>query len=554
MSYIESSQHQHHGRCLFMATITPDSPFPLADPGPGPFEPRALFNDPEADVILRSYDFQTFRVLKLYIIRSSTVLSDLIRAASDPVGISNANDDERLPVVQLSDRSTILSSLLTFIFHVPPILPSTLEETLELLSVAQKYEMSSILTHIRGVISLQDPPFIRPENAFVAYSLAQRFGLRKEAIQAARLTLKFSLTIESLENKLKVIPGTYLHELWKYHRNVRAQLSSNPDLSWPGALSMLNGAPISSGCTWAATYAQSIRGDPSLLDSIEFQMAFARHAKNMTDRSGKSAVGCSHCTNIPVETMRFFWTALTAAVHFCMERVSIAFVIYIAKYIQIPPQAESELSILGTEIKVMPRRGSSSPSPLPESLDASNADIIVRTSDLTNFLVHKSVLASSSWVFRDMFALPNPPNNGMIDGLPVVDISEDAELVRSLITVLYPIPSELPPSYDRILALLAAAQKYEMEGVQSSVRGEVALRPSLALNMAQAFRSYAIASSSGLIPEIDIAARLTLDQPMTFEHLGDELRFFEGSALHELVRFRKCCRDNLVSCLQSFLD
>ena len=34
----------------------------------------------------------------------------------------------------------------------------------------------------------------------------------------------------------------------------------------------------------------------------------------------------------------------------------------------------------------------------------------------------------------------------MVNGLPVVDVSEseDAELVRSLITILYLIPSEMP--------------------------------------------------------------------------------------------------------------
>ena len=152
-----------------------------------------------------------------------------------------------------------------------------------------------------------------------------------------------------------------------------------------------------------------------------------------------------------------------------------------------------------------------------------------------------------------MFALPNPSNDG-IDGLPVVDISEDAELVRSLITMLYPIPSEIPPSYDRILALLAVAQKYEMDAVQSSIRAEVARGPSPTLDGVQAFRVYAIASSSGLRLEMDMAARLTLDQPMTFEHLGDELRLFEGWVLRKLARFREQCRDNLASCFKSFLD
>ena len=142
----------------------------------------------------------------------------------------------------------------------------------------------------------------------------------------------------------------------------------------------------------------------------------------------------------------------------------------------------------------------------------------------------------------------------MVNGLPVVDISEDAELVRSLITILYPIPSEIPASYDRVLALLATAQKYEMDAVQSSIRAEVARTPSPALDGQQAFRAYAIASSNGLTPEMDVAARLTLDKPMTLEHLGDELRLFEGQALQELASFRKGCRDCLVSCFESFCD
>jgi hypothetical protein len=135
-----------------------------------------------------------------------------------------------------------------------------------------------------------------------------------------------------------------------------------------------------------------------------------------------------------------------------------------------------------------------------------------------------------------------------------VGLSEDAELVRALITVLYPIPSEIPTSYERVLALLAAAQKYEMSAVQSSIRAEVVRRELSAPAGAQAFRAFAIAFSNKLSPEMGTTARLTLDYPLTFETLGDELRLFQGSALRELAGFRKMCRDNIVSCLESFLD
>ena len=153
-----------------------------------------------------------------------------------------------------------------------------------------------------------------------------------------------------------------------------------------------------------------------------------------------------------------------------------------------------------------------------------------------------------------MFLLPQPSDSETIDGLPVVRLPEDGELVRALITVLYPIPPEIPTSYERVLALLAAAQKYDMPAVLSSIRAEVTRRELLSPTGAQAFRAFAIAFSNKLSPEMGATARLTLDYPLTFESLGDELPMFRGSALRELVIFRKTCRDNIVSCLKSFLD
>ena len=69
-----------------------------------------------------------------------------------------------------------------------------------------------------------------------------------------------------------------------------------------------------------------------------------------------------------------------------------------------------------------------------------------------------------------MFSLPQPPDNEVVDGLPVVHLSEDAEVLNSLLTMLYPIPSVMPDSYDKYLMLLAASQKYDMATVQSRIR------------------------------------------------------------------------------------
>jgi hypothetical protein len=191
---------------------------------------------------------------------------------------------------------------------------------------------------------------------------------------------------------------------------------------------------------------------------------------------------------------------------------------------------------------------------LPECLEVSNANIILQSSDFVNFRVHRSILVSSSQFFRDMLLLSQPPNsNETIDGLPVVRLSEDLEIVRALITILYPITPKIPTSYKRILALLCAAQKYDMAAVQSSIRAEIIHGKLPTPSGAQVFCAYARAFSNRLSPETEATAHLTLDYPLTFEVLGSNLLSFEGPALNKLASLRKKCRDGIISCLESFL-
>jgi hypothetical protein len=307
-----------------MATVAVIPDLPTPPPPADPVEPsKVLFDYPGADVAIRSRDTQTFRVLKLYVIKSSSVLAKLIQVTLAPSdAISSTNARTQFPEVQLSENSTILSSLLTFVFPVTPVLPSTLEETIELLSVAQKYEMTSVLTHIRGSLSRQDLPYINSENAFLAYALAQRHGLQEEATQAARLTLKFVLAIETLEDKLAIMPGAYLHELWKYHQRVKAELRS--DLPSSGAAAILKGFTCSQHTLetghpyWIELYIWSIIENPSRFDSIEFQMALARHTAGVG-----GTIQCVSCIHISVETMRNVWTTLATPVRRCMEKASV---------------------------------------------------------------------------------------------------------------------------------------------------------------------------------------------------------------------------------------
>ena len=304
-----------------METASLEVSSPLYYPNLDGSPERIPHDDPNADIILRSCDHQEFPVLKLDIIRSSPMLDDLIQASTIDSSDSCASAGAAaLPCVQLSENGDILSSLLSFILPVSPILPPTTEQTMELLSVAQKYKMNHALAHIRGAIALQDPPFICPENAFHIFSLAQRYRLCQEVAQAARMALAFPMTIEDLEDKFDSMSGTYLHVLWKYHQKVRISLGSDlAAFRMNGAQDTLAGLTCQTGTTsgilpsWLDAYITSIGNDPALFDFTEFHMCLRSHAQSR----------CTPCGVMPTKMIRNFWKALTTVVHNSMIKVGV---------------------------------------------------------------------------------------------------------------------------------------------------------------------------------------------------------------------------------------
>ena len=176
--------------------------------------PNLLFEYRGADFILRSHDSHHLRLPRSYIINSSPVgpvLEQLIKKALDPP--DDVHREASLPIVQLPESGAILHSLLTFIFPVTPLVLSTTETTMELLSVANTYHMVSVLAHIRGSIARQKLSSTQRETALHTYSLTQKYGLHEEALQATRTILKYPMNIE---DKLEVESGASLYELWVY--------------------------------------------------------------------------------------------------------------------------------------------------------------------------------------------------------------------------------------------------------------------------------------------------------------------------------------------------
>ena len=491
---------------------------------------------------------------KSYIVNSSPVLDELIQRALDTP--NDVHSETPLPVVQLNESGDILHSLLTFIFPVTPLVPSTTEKVMELLYVAQTYQMVSVLAYIRLCVAQQNPPPTQLDPALHMYFLARKYGLHQEAHQAAQTISKYPITgmdIVDIEDKLDAMPGTALYELWKYCEKVQAFLASDlKEFRTSGTRGIFTGLPcVASGSSqiprWLDDYITSIGDAPNLLDFFGFNTALAHHMK---DGAYQHTSRCT-CSSVSSQIIYNIWEALVSVVQGSFEKVG-------AMYVSEQPtrliSLQAKLALSSEQGKEGSQAQVNLATSLPESLDISvpDANLVIQSSDLVNFRVHKSILAMVSPFFKDILSFPRLPDSESVDGLPLVRLSEDAKLLNTLLSMIYPVNVVVPDSYERLLDLLAACQKYDMVQVQSSIRTEVSRGCFPAPVGTEAFRAYAIARSKGLVPETENAARQTLDHPMTFETIGEGLRLFEGCALRDLVRFRQRCREKLVTCLKSF--
>jgi hypothetical protein len=294
------------------------------------------FDYPGSDVVLRSCDYRDFPLPKRYILDCSPVLGDLIRTVSTTSNVSNAGEGpESPPVVKLPECGATLYNLLTFILPVDPILPSTTENIMGLLAVAQKYQMKSVLSHIRSIIARKDPPFSRPETAHGIYFLAQMHELHLEAVQAARVTLRLPMAIRDLGDKLDFpgLTGAYLHELWEYHKRVRSYLKSGilqfRNSGLPNGVKHLRCQILENLILkefpprWLDKYTESIADAPHLFDPVAFKNDWAHNIEETMAIYSKS---CS-CVDISGQLRRAFWEALTIFVHTTIEKVRRADVI-----------------------------------------------------------------------------------------------------------------------------------------------------------------------------------------------------------------------------------
>ena len=140
----------------------------------------------------------------------------------------------------------------------------------------------------------------------------------------------------------------------------------------------------------------------------------------------------------------------------------------------------------------------STPNPISKLTDLlfadADADIILRSSDNVDFLVHRLILSKASPVFSDILTIPSstshsdgggkPPNiDELKDGIPIVHMAENQTVIETILRLSYPtdmpsVSSELP----FVRALVQAMDKYAMvktfpQTLESVMLEAAAVRP-----------------------------------------------------------------------------
>jgi len=164
----------------------------------------------------------------------------------------------------------------------------------------------------------------------------------------------------------------------------------------------------------------------------------------------------------------------------------------------------------------------------PYDFQAPDADVILRSSDGTEFRVHRLILSLASPIFQGMFNLPQPTEPS--SQTPSIDVPEPSDILQPFIQYLYP---RSPPEISDIpmwAALYTIADKYNAEAVMDLLKDVLVSR----FLEASPLRVHALASYWGFEEVAKIASRGTLTMDISEGFPEEDARLMGGVACQKL--------------------
>ncbi|TFK82275.1 hypothetical protein K466DRAFT_666610 [Polyporus arcularius HHB13444] len=178
------------------------------------------------------------------------------------------------------------------------------------------------------------------------------------------------------------------------------------------------------------------------------------------------------------------------------------------------------------------------------------ADVVLRSSDGTEFYVFGWILRETSPVFADMLVIPQPqapetashPLDKELVKPPVVDLTESRTTLELLLRLCYPSPTAPTfSSFDDAKPLLDAAHKYDLAFAGSML--EHAIAPFIRDKPIQV---YAFAARLHLTDIMEATARASLALPLLWPYTP-ELEDISAGAYHRLLDYRERCKKALAT-------
>jgi len=189
------------------------------------------------------------------------------------------------------------------------------------------------------------------------------------------------------------------------------------------------------------------------------------------------------------------------------------------------------------------------PSPIPSSAlppfdEASDGDIVLKSSDGVLFRAHKVILSLASPFFRDMFSLPQattPPDDAGSGS--IIPLTESNETVDTLLRAIYPEEDPDLKLVHEIEGVIEAALKYDMPKCISIMRKKLILCANK-----EPIRVFMIACKNRLPDVASAAAHLSLRRPVLYSfelgsvfHPFSALEDITAGSLFRLIEYQRQC-------------
>jgi hypothetical protein len=196
---------------------------------------KAPFNDPKADVILRTSDNVDFLVFKLLLSLASPFFERKFAQLEIPQANPPSQTKSELLVIDVSATSATIEALLRLCYPKwgPDPVLATLDELRTVLEASVTYEMKAVTQSIGSILV---GPHFAQEDPIRLFAIACRFELVEAAKIAARNTLRVPISERSYVPELEYITAGTLQRLQEYYfkcSEAASAVASDPDAGFP---------------------------------------------------------------------------------------------------------------------------------------------------------------------------------------------------------------------------------------------------------------------------------------------------------------------------------